>query len=221
MAAALLLATSLIGTAMAADDDVGAWAVAATSGRFGEQGRLRYTVDTQARYFDIGSGINQWLLRPGIGTDLSATTSAWLGYARFRTRGRSGAVVDENRYWQDFRWNPALDNGGQLGLRFRLEQRDVSVSGDVGLVLRAMARYTFPARDGSAVRFFVGAEPFMDLNTTDWSGGTGLSQNRFFAGIDWPLGDNLRLETTYMQQYFRLDGRENLLNHLAVVVLRF
>ena len=217
----LLLAALPLGDALAAEDDVGAWAVVATSGRFGADDRFRYTIDAQARYFDIGTGINQWLLRPGLGMDLTADTSAWIGYARFRTRGRSGQVVNENRYWQDLRWDPAFDNGGRLAIRFRFEQRDVDISDDVRVLVRTMARYTFPQRQASSTRFFLAAETFVDLNTTDWGGGTGISQYRFLAGVGWPVGGGIRVDTGYMQQHFRIDDNENLLNHLAFVAVRF
>ena len=216
----LLAAAFATPDAQATEDDPGIWAVTATGGRLGGQdSRWRYSVDAQARYFDIGAGINQWLLRPGVGYDLGRNVSVWLGYGRFRTRGRSGAVVDENRYWQDLVWSPRLGSGHRLSLRARLEQRSVSAGDDVGIVLRAMARYTIPVRDSS--RFFLGVEPFVDLNTTDWSGGTGLSQARLFAGFGWTLGKRMSVEAGYMQQYFKFETREDLINHLAVVALRF
>jgi len=207
--------------ATATEDDIGGWAVGATGGRLGgDDSRWRYVVDGQARYFDIGTGINQWLIRPGVGYDLTNNLALWVGYARFRSRGRSGAVVDENRYWQDLTWSPRLQTSHRLGLRLRLEQRSVSAGDDVGVVLRAMARYTIPVGDNSN-RFFFGLEPFMDLNSTDWSGGTGLSQNRVFAGFGWTLAPRISIEAAYMQQFFKLDSREDLVNHLAVVTLRF
>lgn len=152
----LLLLLGLASSRMAAatEDDAGAWAVAATAGRFRNgDSRWRYVVDAQARYFDLGSGINQWLLRPGVGYDLAPDVAVWVGYARFRTRARSGLVADENRYWQDLTWSPGLANGHRLNLRFRLEQRSVNIGDDVGLVMRTMARYTIPVGDHSD-RFF-------------------------------------------------------------------
>ncbi len=206
--------------ASATEDDIGGWVALVTNGRFGnETGRIRYHFDTQARYFDIGSGVNQWLARAGLGGDLGADVSAWIGYARFRVSNRAGVVVDENRLWQDLVFAPTFANGHRLSARVRFEQRSISEGDDVRLVGRAAARYTIPVGDSS--RFFLGGETFHDLNTTDWGGGTGQSQNRLFLGMGWSLGGRLSIEARYMQQLFKVDGGEDLLNHLGVVTLRF
>ena len=220
IALALLIFGSLVPIASATEDDLGGWAALVASGRIGQDtSRWRYHVDAQARYFDIGTGINQWLVRPGIGYDLGNNVSVWLGYSRFRSRGRGGAVVDEDRPWQDLRYSPTFSNGHRLGIRLRFEQRMVDVSDDTRQVVRLRVRYTIPV--GEASRIFFGLEPFYDLNTTDWGGGTGRSQDRWFVGMGWPLGRRISIEAGYMQQLFKLDGREDLLNHLGVVTLRF
>ena len=57
-------------TAAATENDPGIWLTFSTSGELGSggvDGRWLYWFDAQARYFDIGSGVNQWLARPGIG----------------------------------------------------------------------------------------------------------------------------------------------------------
>ena len=218
-----LLAAALccvVPAASATEDDAGGWAVLVASGRLGgDESRFRYGIDAQARYFDIGSGINQWLIRPGVGYDLGNKVSVWLGYARFRTRNRAGVVVDENRPWQDLRFNPVFANGHRLSLRLRLEQRLIDASDDGRMVLRLMARYTIPV--GESSRLFFGVEPFYDLNTTDWGGGRGRSQDRAFIGMGWPLGKRMSVEAGYMQQLFKVDGGEDLLNHLGVITVRF
>jgi hypothetical protein len=219
--ALLLIASFCVApAAYSTEDDAGGWAALVASGRFDNgSGKLLYHVDAQARYFDIGSGINQWLIRPGIGYDLGNKVSVWLGYSRFRTRNRAGVVVDENRPWQDIRFSPVFSNGHRLNLRLRFEQRLIDASDDARMVLRLMARYTIPV--GESSRLFFGVEPFYDLNTTDWGGGRGRSQDRAFIGMGWPLGKRMSIEATYMQQLFKFDGREDLLNHLGVVTLRF
>ena len=55
-------------TAVAAEDDLGIWTIVSTSDAFqldSGPSRWLYTFDAQARYFDVGSGANQYLLRPG------------------------------------------------------------------------------------------------------------------------------------------------------------
>jgi hypothetical protein len=57
---------------------VAARMVSATA--FFPYGRWRYWFDAQLRYFDIGSGINQYQLRPGIGYTISDNMVAHAGY---------------------------------------------------------------------------------------------------------------------------------------------
>jgi hypothetical protein len=78
--------------------------------------------------------------------------------------------------------------------------------------------------DGSAellTDWFVSVEPFFDLNTTDWGGSTGISQNRAQLGLGMTVQPGLRLEAGFMQQYFYLDGRENTANDLAIINLKW
>ena len=131
----------------------------------------------------------------------------------------AGVVVDEDRPWQDLRFSPVFANGHRLNLRLRFEQRLIDASDDARMVLRLMARYTIPV--GQSSRLFFGIEPFYDLNTTDWGGDRGRSQDRAFIGMGWPLGKRMSIEAGYMQQLFKVDGGEDLLNHLGVVTLRF
>lgn len=215
-----LALTLIVPVASATEDDIGGWAALITNGRFSDDsGGFRYHFDTQARYFDIGSGVNQWLARAGVGADLGGDVSAWAGYARFRVSNRAGIVVDENRFWQDLVFAPAFATGHRLSARLRFEQRSISEGDDTRLVGRLAARYTIPV--GESTRFFFGGETFHDLNSSDWGGGTGESQNRLFLGIGWTLGKRTSLEARYMQQLFKLDGSEDLLNHLGVLTLRF
>jgi hypothetical protein len=186
----------------------------------GENTRWLYWFDAQARYFDIGSGINQWLARPGIGYKLNDSTNVWLGYGRFRSRGRSGAVVDENRYWQQIDWSGNPWHGGTLSLRGRLEQRFVTAGDDTGVVLRLMAKYVRPLRAGGNTSLILGVEPFFDLVDTDWGGDSRLGQNRAFVALGWRLNDSVSMETGYMNQYFWLENREDVMNHLGTVTFK-
>ena len=137
----------------ATENEWGAWAIFSTTDAFqsdGKDGRWRYWFDAQARYFDLGSGINQWLARPAIGYQISSNVRGWIGYARFRARNRAGNVADENRYWQQVDWAAGDWNDGSISMRIRLEQRSVSVGDDLGLVVRFMAKYVRPIGESGA-----------------------------------------------------------------------
>lgn len=220
-----LLATALLAVlpfapVQAADDAAGAWAVFSTAGKLGERDdglRWLYAFDAQARYPDIGSGANQYLLRPAIGFSRNERLSYWFGYARFRTRGASGNVVDENRYWQQVQ-RAATPAG--FSWRLRVEERFVSNSDETGLVLRLQGKLVRPLGDRSRHRVFFGIEPFIKLRDTDWAGDTGFAQNRLFAGIGWRISDSLVIETSYMNQYLWRPAGPDRSNHLLVVNFR-
>ena len=206
-------------TASATDNDPGIWTAFSTTDTFqadGKDSRWHYWVDAQARYFDVGSGINQWLIRPAVGYAINDNTKGWFGYARFRARNRSGDVADENRYWQQVDWTARNWTGSRLTLRARLEQRSVSVGDDVGVVFRLMAKYVRPIGEGGTSNLVLAFEPFFNLADTDWSGETGLRQNRVFVGFDRRLSEQVTLEAGYMNQYIWFEDSTDRSNHLAV-----
>lgn len=205
---------------LATENDAGIWAIFTTTDAFqsgNEASRWHYWFDAQGRYFDIGSGINQWLLRPGIGYRLNDDVKVWLGYARIRSRNRAGDVADENRYWQQIDWAAGRWMGGSWSLRARLEQRSVGVGDDLGIVLRTMAKYTRPMSADGKTSLILALEPFVALTDTDWGGDAGLTQNRATIGLGWRLSDSLTIEGGYMNQHIWVDGAENRINHLGVV----
>ena len=209
--------------ALAAENDPGAWLIFSTSGAFrirGEDSRWRYWFDAQARYFDLGTGINQWLARPAIGYKLGKDVNGWIGYARFRSRNRAGQVADENRYWQQIDWLAGYWNEGRITMQIRTEQRSVSTGDDVGFVVRFLTTLVTPIGRSKRTNLIAGLEPFFDLRDTDWGGESGLSQNRLFVSLGRKLNDKISIEAGYMNQYLWIDNAENQSNHLAVLHLK-
>lgn len=206
--------------AQAADDDAGIWLVFAASDLVqwsaGED-RWSWAVDVQARYFDVGSGANQLLLRPSVGYALDGRWSLRAGYGRFRTHARSGVTVTEDRVWEQLAWRGPLAGAATLGLRLRAEHRFLSAGDDVGHVLRLQLNYTRPlVRDGDT-DLVVSLEPFFQLRNTDYGAESGLSQNRVYLGLRWPLTDRVSFNAGYLNQRFFRDDVEDLENHLALV----
>lgn len=219
-----LLCASLVGASFtpvhATESGEGIWTIFSSTDSLpsaGKTGRWHYWFDAQARYFDVGSGINQYLIRPGVGYEISDNASAWVGYARLRARNRAGNVVDENRYWQQISWTAGSWNNGTLSMRTRLEQRSLSSGDDLGIVLRVLAKYVRPIGDDGKRYLSVGIEPFVDLRDTDWGGDSGLGQNRLSVGVGWRISTKLTLEAGYMNQFVWVDSGEDRMNHLGVV----
>ena len=220
LALLILLLASPVGTILATEHEPGTWISFATSGGMQSgDSRWRYWFDGQARYVDIGSGANQYVLRPAVGYRFNDRVTGWLGYARLETRTRSGLSAFENRYWQQVGWIAGLWGSASISMRLRLEQRSLSTGDDLGLSLRYRLRMTHPMGESSKNTLILSVEPFLDLRDTDWRGSAGLNQNRLFAGVTFPLAERWRLETGYMNQYVALDNSEDVSNHLFI--LRF
>jgi hypothetical protein len=204
----------------ATETDEGIWTIFTSTDAFPTSdgtNRWHYWFDAQARYFDLGSGINQYLVRPGVGYEIGDNLSAWVGYARVRARNRSGNVTDENRYWQQLSWTAGRWNNGTLSMRTRLEQRSLSSGEDLGVVLRVLAKYVRPIGDDNKRYLSVGIEPFVDLKDTDWGGDSGLGQNRLSVGVGWRVSTKLTIEAGYMNQFAWVDSGEDRMNHLGVI----
>lgn len=209
--------------AHATENDPGIWTIFSTTDSFSSDdtaSRWQYWFDAQARYFDVGSGVNQWLVRPAVGFEIRDGMNVWGGYARFRSRNRAGRVANENRYWQQIDWQAGQWLDGRITMRVRLEQRSIDVGDDLGVVLRFMTKYVRPFAANSNRSLIVGLEPFVDLRGTDWGGDAGFGQNRTFLGIGWRLSDKLTLETGYMNQFIRVDSAEDRINHLAILNIK-
>ncbi len=225
LAAALVLFMLFPSVSPAVESDSGAWLILSATDRFPSNdsetpSRWHYWVDAQARYPDAGSGINQLLIRPGIGYSISPTMSVWVGYARFRTHGASGNTVTEDRYWQQLSWALGRWGGGALSTRFRLEQRDLSTGSDTGVVLRAQLKYVRKLSMDGDTDLIASFEPFVDLKDTDWGADSGLSQNRLYIGLGWKLTQKTGLEVGYQNQYRFIDSGEDRMDHLAMIALK-
>jgi hypothetical protein len=216
----LLLEILLPARVSATENNIGIWGIFSATDAFHPEdgpGRWRYHLDAQVRYFDLGSGINQVLVRPGIGYSVNSNVSVWAGYAYLRTNTASNDSVTEDRFWQSVNWTAAKWDHGTLSMRARLEERMVSRGDDTGLVLRYMVKYVRPLRNAKNMDLVLAVEPFVDLRDTDWGGDKGLAQNRTTIGINWKFAAEKSLEFGYMNQYIWADNREDLVNHLAVV----
>lgn len=208
--------------AWATEDEQGAWLAFSIMDAFrsgDEDSRWHYWFDAQARFFDPGSGVTQWVARPGIGYGVGDNLKAWIGYGRFNTRNHSGTVANENRYWQQLDWRAGGWLGGTITMRARLEQRSVSISDDTALALRFLTKYVRPVGRSGNKSLVIGIEPFVDLRDTDWTGDAGMSQNRTFIGMGFRLSDSVSVEAGYMNQYNWVDGSEDANFHHATINL--
>jgi Protein of unknown function (DUF2490) len=220
LAIAAVFACAAANSALAAEDNVGIWGIFTTEGAFDTAegpGPWRYWFDAQLRYFDVGSGINQYQLRPGIGYAISDNMSVHAGYMYVHASNGSGRTVTEDRLWQQLTWNIARWSHGTLSMRARFQQRSVSTGDDLGWQFQYLMKYVRPIGSTENLDFIVSVEPFFILRDTDWGAESGLSQNRTAIGLGWKLSPTIAIETGYMHQYIPVDDAEDLVNHLGVV----
>jgi hypothetical protein len=211
------------GGARAAEESPGAWVGGIATGGVGQadsDSRWIYAAEAQGRYFDFGTGVNQYLVRGGLGYQLAGSLQAWIGYGRFRFRTADGSPVDENRFFQQLNWSAGPALGGKVDVRARLIQRQVTNGNDTALALRLLLAYSRPLATAHPATLLLRLEPFYDFRDTDWNGKAGLTQNRIYAGLGWQLSDSIELETGYMNQFLWRDAAANLSNHLAILQLR-
>lgn len=223
LAIAAFLGCTMSTAAMAAEDNVGIWGIFSTEDAFDTAAgtsRWRYWFDAQLRYFDLGSGINQYQLRPGIGYTISDNMVAHAGYMYVHASNASGRTVTEDRLWQQLTWNIARWSHGTLSMRARVQQRSVSTGDDIGWQLQYLMKYVRPLGSTGNLDFIFSVEPFFILRDTDWGADSGLSQNRTAIGLGWKLSPTTSIETGYLHQYIPVDDAEDLVNHIAVVNLK-
>lgn len=158
------------GQAIATDEDFGIWHIFTTTDSIpknGKQTPWSYWLDAQLRYFDVGSGTNQTLVRPALGYRVHDNLQLWLGYGRFRTRNSAGSTSYENRYFQQANWSMGNILEGSVTMRARLLQRDVSIGEDLGWVFRLSTKYSRSISADGRRTLILNLEPFVDLRDTD------------------------------------------------------
>lgn len=194
------------------------WLVGALNGPVSDEepARWLFAFDAQARYVDVGSGINTWLLRPSVGYELGEDTRIWIGYAHFRARTRSGTLADEDRIWEQVDWKTSVAGDGDLSLRLRLEHRFSSLGDDTRHVARLMAKYARPLGNSGRRSLVLAAESFFDLNSSDIGGDTGMFQGRLAGGLAWKTGQDTTLEIGYMYQHAFVEIGPDRANHVAI-----
>jgi len=196
-------------------EDTGFWLMFMMEGSIGDQeqkpGRFRWWLDIQPRFLGNISGLQQGLLRPGVGYVLGQRTTAWLGYARVHTASTNGTSSNEDRFWQQFLWKPRVGDFA-FQSRTRLEQRFLDTGSDTGWRFRHFVKVGWDFSSTSRFSLVGYDEVFINLNDTDWGQRTGFAQNRLFAGFAAKLGE-AKAEIGYLNQFIDRSG-PNQMNHI-------
>jgi hypothetical protein len=242
---ALLLSGLMLSGSVAAqqfaDDvqDFATWGNITATGNFGfinpkneTLKKVKWWAEGQGRFADDSSKFSQAIVRPGVGYQLTPTTSIWVGYAWTPTTTPFVKnTYDEHRVWQQVIWSDKF-SWGRLTARGRLEERFVpdhigtaSNPGDPSPANSTMAgRYrqlikaSIPLSFAPGFSYVIQDEAFVSLNDTDWVPRRGFDQNRFFTGLGYAFTPQITGEVGYMNQYIIRRGA-NYMGHILSVNL--
>jgi hypothetical protein len=213
-------------------EDTGVWGAALARGNFGyidpDLKRWLWWMEGQARFRECCNSefaLNQSLIRPGLGYELTDQSTVWLGYARVGNYLPDNTDIQENRIWEQYNWSGSTPLGAFTS-RTRLEQRWQANGGDTGSRFRQLFKFSWPISFLPGTDFVVWDEVFVNLYDTDWGprlqSHTGLDQNRGFVGIGYRFSSEIKTEIGYMNQYIQTHTAANdRLNNILSVTLFF
>jgi len=228
--AAILSSLALSGPAAAQQNDdltdFQVWGNITATGNWGFISRdnptlkkWKWWAEGQGRFGDNASHFSQSLIRPGLGYQLTDTTSIWAGYAWAPTTQPFTRIpVDEQRVWQQVLWRDKF-SFGTVQSRSRLEERMIPQLGnDVGMRFRQLMKLSIPLSFAPGFSYVIQDEIFVALNTNDWVTRRGMDNNRFFTGIGYAITKEITGEIGYMNHYIWRRG-PNLMDHIISVNL--
>lgn len=177
--------------------------------------KFRGWFEVNPRFGDNISEIDQLLIRPAIGYQLTPSLSIWQGYAwitnyqpRFRDEHRLYQQVSYRRSFSSFR----------IFSRTRLEERFLQDAGGAAIRARQMLRADFPFDKDQIWGAVIYDELFVNLNTVRSGPEGGFDQNRFFVGIHRKVNDHLSFDFGYQNQTINTRG-PNLADRMNHIIL--
>ncbi len=210
--AAALTAAAVATPARAQEEDLQQWTLLAATGRIA--GDIVVYGEVQPRLTDDVGRLGQLLIRPAIGVQVSRDVQLLAGYVYVRTEPLGRPATDEHRAWQQVSWTAVRTPGFTLSSRTRLEQRTLEGARDLGWRLRQQIRAQGTLRPGGKLQAIGWAEPFYNLDSTDWGARRGFDQLRAFVGLGVPITAKITAEPGYLNQLVFRRGTDRM-NHVA------
>jgi hypothetical protein len=185
-------------------------------------------MEVNPRIGDDVTNIDQLLLRPALGYQLTDKLSIWQGYAwvgHFNQKHTlpQSPFFEENRIYQQVNYKHTFSNMKLLS-RTRLEERWIEHADGTAVRFRQMLRLDYPlpiAPDWALVSY---DEIFINLNTvgavTGKGPAAGFDQNRFFLGVNKTFSQYINVDLGYQNQMINsrsLPGNANLINHIFLL----
>ncbi|UVT15798.1 MAG: DUF2490 domain-containing protein [Nitrospira sp.] len=186
-------------------------------------------MEVNPRFADLDDSgkIDQLLLRPALGYQLTENVSIWQGYAwvgNFNQRHTppQSSFFEENRIYQQINYTSKFDSFKILS-RFRLEERWIEHADGTALRFRMMVRGMYPLPVAPKWALVTYDEIFVNLNTVGTIQGkgpaSGFDQNRFFVGLNRTFGKHFNMDVGYQNQLLNSRSIPNLANQMNHAIL--
>lgn len=163
--------------------------------------------------------INQLLVRPSVGYQLTDNLSFWQGYGW--VTNYIPRFTREERIWQQILHEKEFSKF-RLTNRFRLEERFIQDINGAPIRTRYLLRAMFPLEKKKEWFFVTSDELFVNLDSHFEGPQAGIDQNRLFVGLNHKVSDNVNLEGGYQMQYLnRQSSAQDRLNHIILIKMYF
>ena len=140
-----------------------------------------------------------------------------IGYRHIQDWNQGVRLANEERLRQMI----LVPLGSGFTGRLRLEERFNSGGSEIGFRLRPRLGYDRPF-GSHGLHLFATSEHFLNLNTTAWGARGGYERMRNAVGVAIPLGQGLRGEAGYLNQYrFGRNGGRDQMDHVLTFTLTF
>lgn len=139
--------------------------------------------------------INQLLVRPSIGYQLSKNLSIWQRYAWVTNYIPN--FVNENRIWQQILYGREIGRF-ILSSRSHLEERFIKNVHGSPIRFRNMFRVQYTLNKNKDLAFVIYDEPFINIGTHFQGPQSGIDQNRFFTGLNKKINQYTNIEGGYL-----------------------
>lgn len=154
-------------------------------------------MEANPRFSDDASTIDQLLLRPALGYQITPTISLWQGYA-WITNYEPG-FSQEHRIFQQLIYARKFSHF-KIFSRSRLEERWIEDAVGTSLRARTMLRGDVPLPGLPALSLAAYDEIFVNLNSLRQGPESGFDQNRAFVGFNYQFTSQLNMDLGYQLQ---------------------
>lgn len=214
LAAALVLLTG--GPAAAKTEHDGQlWFPLYLTTHLGERGLGYFEVNP--RIGNNVSEIDQLLLRPAVGYQVTPHLSLWQGYAWVNDYQPS--YQDEHRSFQQAVYTTPVFQTS-LTSRTRLEERWIRGDPGTGLRAREMIRLSVPLAGSKAWSLVLYDEVFVNLNSVRGGPQSGFDQNRAFIGVNRMLSPHVNVDLGYQNLVLNTTEPGLTSRHLHIILIQ-